>query len=398
MNEARAAARQSTFAVALSCTTPDCYVRMPNALNVGMTFWESDLLPVDPATRKPLLEALNGMDALWLPSTHTRDCFQRGGVRVPMTVVPWPMTRPQPQPGLPAGFVYDLDRGRGSTQILARVLGGRRWLPRRVTRDLQRRVLEQLRIASAHIPDPADRAFICVAQDAPRKALPLLLAEWMEFKRRPEREGWSLILKTSPLDFATPEFSFVMNFWQRLQALKRQLGVRQAGVYLWNADVPEREFPRLIAGSFGSVACGLGEGFCAPAAVAALLNKPAVAPRHTALGDYIPADYRYTYATRPARLSFVNDPLGHYDPMTAWNLPEPLAICNALARLAGDDAATRQAACKAARRAVEFWCDAGRVRAIVEESLAALARRQMSMTVASRHDEQVAYVNSVSGG
>src|SRR5207248_5846175 len=72
------------------------------------------------------------------------------------------------------------------------------------------------------IADPERRALVCVAQDAPRKALPLLLAEWMEFKRRPEGEGWSLILKSSPLDPAVAEFSFVTRFWEQVQALDRK--------------------------------------------------------------------------------------------------------------------------------------------------------------------------------
>jgi hypothetical protein len=375
LEQARALASNSAFTVALSCTTPDCYVRQSGALNVGMTFWESDLVPLDPTTRKPLVELLNGMDALWLPSTHTRECFIRGGVRVPITVVPWPISKLDPRPGLPDGFVYDLDR-RSVGMRLVMSVGDH--LPRRLTHHSWQLVLDRLKVSSAGIPDPEQRAFICVAQDAPRKALPLLLAEWMEFKRRPEREAWSLILKTSPLDPSTAEFCFVMKFWECVEALKRQLDVRRAGVYLWNADLPEREFPRLISGSFGSIACGLGEGFCAPAAMAVLIGKPVIAPRHTAFADYIPEDYLYAYATRPARLSFLDDPLGHYDPITSWNVPAPLAISNALVRLADDDAGTRQAACKPVARSIESWCDPARIRAIVDEALGALVRREIS--------------------
>jgi hypothetical protein len=106
--EARGLAAAATFALALSFTTPDCYACYPGAVNVGLTFWETDRLPRAGETWVP---HANAMDALWLPSTHTRAVFADAGVTVPMTVIPWPIRAPEPAGGhLPDGTVYDLDR------------------------------------------------------------------------------------------------------------------------------------------------------------------------------------------------------------------------------------------------------------------------------------------------
>jgi hypothetical protein len=376
MDAARRAVLESSCTLALSCTTPERYVRFERAFNVGMTFWESDLAPIDPMTRQSLVGALNGMDALWVPASHTCECFERAGVNVPITVVPWPMKPIPHEAGMPDGVVYDLDRCWRSTSCLvglAQAPGQRQrwtgWISRRLASRAQRWVLAKLRSKSSEIADPERRAFVCVAQDAPRKALPLLLAEWMEFKRRRESEGCSLILKSAPLNPAIPEFAFVIRFWQQVQALKQQFGVNHANVYVWNGDLRDEEFGRLITGTFGSIACGLGEGFCAPAALAVLAGKPVVAPRHTAFLDYIPENYRYAYATRPAQLSFVDDPLGNYDPMTAWNVPEPLAITEALSRLVRDGSEQRDDCCWRAKAGIERWCNPERVCTIVDEAL-----------------------------
>ncbi|HZT79116.1 MAG TPA: hypothetical protein VFA26_02755 [Gemmataceae bacterium] len=324
--EARSLAGRADFALALSLTTPDGYARYPGAVNVGLTFWETDRLPPGWA------EQARPMDAVWAPSTHTRAVFEAEGV--PAAVVPWPVRAPIPRgPGLPDGEVHDLDR--------------RSWLP------------GGTRINSCGIAESEQHAILCVAQDVPRKALLLLLAEWLEFKRLPEAAPWRLILKTAPADPATPQRRFVEHFRRHVQALRRQLGVRRADVLLWAGRLGESDFDRLLAGCFAVVVPSLGEGFCGPAVQAILLGKPLLAPRHTALADYLPADHPYTYASRPAILRFVRDPLGIYPPSSTWHVPAPHAIAKGLIRLVTDAPAERAAACHRARERCQRWCDVG---------------------------------------
>src|SRR5262249_10272869 len=153
------------------------------------------------------------------------------------------------------GAVYDLDRAPWLADSLvrcARFQGNRfRWsrrLMQRIRPPIANHILLRLRTESAAIPEPAERALLCVAQDVPRKGLLLFLSEWLEFKRRPEAAPWSLVLKTSPIDPHTPAFDFVVRFWEHVQALKRQLRVPQASVYLWTGALGGPDFDRLLAG------------------------------------------------------------------------------------------------------------------------------------------------------
>jgi glycosyltransferase involved in cell wall biosynthesis len=376
-DEARSLVKTADFALVLSMTTPDCYTRYSGAVNVGLTFWETDRLPLQGRERSPWVDQANAMDALWLPSSHTLETFRTAGVTVPMRVIPWPIHVPARYGhGLPDGEVFDLDRRpwlAESLAGLARFNENRfrwsRWLMRHGAPRARRHLLDGLRCSTQAIADPAKQAFLCVAQDVPRKGLRLFLAEWMDFKRRPEAERWSLILKTSSLNPQTQAFDFVASFWEHIQALKRQLGVRQAGVYLWTGDLGGADFHRLMANTYGQIAASMGEGFCGPAALALGMGKPLVAPRHTAFADYIAADHRYLVASRPAHVRFVDDPLRVYDPASSWHVPEPSALANALSCLVTDNVEVRADACLKASSHLTRWCGAHRVSALLAEEV-----------------------------
>jgi glycosyltransferase involved in cell wall biosynthesis len=309
------------------------------------------------------------MNALWLPTTHTKEVFEKAGVTVPIRVIPWPIPIPKGSDyGLPEGEIYDLDRnplfGKTLTSI-AQITEDRfrvtRWLKNHAGPRARTRLLGRLRSSPSAIAEPEKTAFLCVAQDVPRKGLALFLSEWLEFKRRPESKPYSLILKTYPINPQTSKFDFVVRFWKHVKALKRQLTVDAARVFLWTGDLTGDDFNRLLDNAFAQVAPSFGEGFCGPAALAIASAKPLVAPRHTAFGDYITADYPYAFATRPARISFVDDPLRVYDPASSWHLPLPFAVADALSRLVREDRGDRDHACWRARAAFRNWCGQERV-------------------------------------
>jgi hypothetical protein len=388
--EARELAGEAEFTLVLSFTTPDCYAAYPGAANVGLTFWETDRLPLQGAEVSPWVGRCNEMDALWLPTSHTKDVFETSGVTVPIRVVPWPIPIPRgSQYGLPEGEVYDLDcRPLFSAALtaIAQIKEERflvtRWLKNHGGPRARARLLDGLRSSSGAITESAKTAFLCVAQDVPRKGLSLFLSEWLEFKRRPESKPFALILKTYPIDPRTPKFDFVLRFWKQVRALKRQLKVEAARVFLWTGDLAGNDFNRLLDNTFAQVAPSFGEGFCGPAALAIASAKPLVTPCHTAFGDYITPDYPYAYASRPARVSFVDDPLRVYDPASSWHVPEPLALADALSRLVLDDRATRDFACWRARAAFRKWCAPERIGDLLGEEIERLRARQQQSAAA----------------
>jgi len=382
--EAKHQAKAARRVLVLSFTTPNYYACYPNAVNVGLTFWEADRLPLQGADRPPWVDQANRMTAIWAPCSHTKGVFETAGVTVPIRVIPWPIRTPSlPSGRLPDGEIYDLDRRpwlASSLVKLARFQEPRfrwsRWLMRNAVPQIAARLLARWRITSQVIPAPRDFALLCVAQDVPRKALLLLLSEWMEFKRRPLAEPWSLILKSTPIDPQTPQFTFVSRFWEHVQALKSQLGVSRAKVYLWTGDLSEAAFQCLLAGTHGQIAASLGEGFCGPAALALALGKSLVAPRHTALTDYLAEDYPYRFATRPACVRFVGDPLGVYDPASLWHVPAPFAVADALTRLAADSPGRRAEIATQAFLHFMNWCNPERVERLLAEEVQRLLSSQ----------------------
>jgi glycosyltransferase involved in cell wall biosynthesis len=367
----RQAAAES--ALILSFTTPDCYARYEGAVNVGLTFWETDRFPLQGAAVSPWVRCANAMDAVWAPCTSTKEAFEKAGVTVPVRVIPWPIRPPAASPdGLPDGCVYDLDRrpwlASGLVHCARLPSGSSPWLQRlraSVSPRAAAVMLSRLRSSPRAIPSPREQALLCVAQDVPRKGLLLFLSEWMEFKRRPEARPWSLILKTSPIDPRTLPFDFVMRFWEHVQALRRQLRVDRSGLYLWTGQLHAADYERLFANTYSCIAPSFGEGFCGPAATALALGKPLIAPRHSAFADYVAEDYRYAYESRPVIVSFVGDPLRVYDPASSWGVPVPFALCEALSRFAQDSSRERAEVGKKARAHLLRWCGPDRLKDIL---------------------------------
>jgi glycosyltransferase involved in cell wall biosynthesis len=355
--EARRLAARADSALVLTYTTPDHFARYPNAACVGLTVWETDRLPPAHPYRRSWIERINHLDALWVESTHTRDLFKAAGVRVPIRLIPWPVrTSPALPRGLPEGFVYDTDRRPPLARVLTHALrlqklrvNGLRWLTEALGARSATRFLHGIRRPSRDLPEPAEQTLVCVAQDVPRKGLLLLLSEWMEFKRRPEAARWSLLFRSYPCKEIRP-VDFVVRFWSYVQALKRQLQVEQAKVYLWGDGLDDAQFEQLVANTWGCVSASLGEGFCGPAALALALGKPLLAPRHTSFLDLLPDDYPYTFASRPAHVRFVHSPSAAlYHPASVWHVPEPFALVDSLNRLLTDDPVRREGHCRRAR-------------------------------------------------
>jgi glycosyltransferase involved in cell wall biosynthesis len=371
--QAQALAARARFTLALSCTAPDKYLRCPGAANVGLTGLETDRLP-----HSGWVASLNDMDALWVPSTHTRDAFNAAGVAAPMRVIPCPLPAPASgQDAHPARDVYHLDRapffGDGLARI-ARFKGNRFRLSRRLMQwvgpGATRSLLARLRVTPQAFTTSPGQTIACFVQDGERNGLRLLLAEWMEFKRRSIAAPWRLLIQTGALDWRLSAGDLVLPIWEQVQALKRQLGVRRPDIFLRTGEMSSADIDGLLDHVQACVVPSLGERFPGPAVRALALGKPVVSGRHTAFADCIPADYPYTFATTPAMVTFVHDTQrGDYDPASRWAVPVPFALANALLRLASESPATRAAVGRRAGAHVEAWCGRDRARRLLADAL-----------------------------
>jgi hypothetical protein len=380
--EAQALAARARFTLALSCTPPDKYLRCPRAVNVGLTGWDTDRLP-----SSGWVASLNAMDALWVPSTHTRDVFTAAGVTAPVRVIPCPLPVSASDRGIhPAGELYHLDRAPLFAAALARIArfkGNRsrlsRALMQRIGPGVMRSLLARLRVTPQACAASPGETIACFVQDGERNGLWLLLAEWMEFKRRTEAAPWRLVLQTGAFDWRLPRSDLVLACWEQIQALRRQLGVDRPDVYLWTGEMGSDEVDGLLGHVQACVVPSLGERFPGPAVRALALGKPVVGARHTGFADCVAADYPYTFATAPARISFVRDTQrGDYDPVSRWAVPVPFALADALSRLAADGPVMRAEVGRDAGTHLEAWAGPDQIRRLLAEELQWLARRRSS--------------------
>lgn len=397
--EVRSVAARASFTLALSCTTPDRFARLAGAANVGLTSWETDRLPLIPSwglSESPWLAPLNAMDAVWVPNAHTRRVFAAAGVTAPLRVVPCPLRDADDPAEMPVPELYHLDRtpawGAGLARV-ARLQGNRfrlsRSLMRAVAPRLRQSLLTRLRSAEQPVPGPARQTLLCPAADGPRGGLRLLLSEWTEFKHRTGDAAWSLVVQTAPATAQAGAFDLVVSYWLHVQALKRQTGVRDAGVYL-SVGLPSGPARDPWLGrATALVVPSLGEAFGGAALTALASGKPAILPRHTAFADYVPAEYPYAFESRPAMLSFLGGPDAAYDPTSAWQVPLPFALAEAMTRLASDPPDRRAAAVRLAQAYLEGRCGPERIHRVLAEEVVRLQEMQANDTEAARKWAQV---------
>jgi hypothetical protein len=385
--EARSLAARASFALVVSFGPPTEHACYPGAANVGMTFWEADRLPASSTDQGQWPARANVLHALWVCSRHTRRTLEQGGLTVPVRVVPWPLEDGQARRGevpasdsCPREPLFALDRWPPGGRLLARSLRfranpfpGSGWLLDRLRPGAIRRFLGSLRQRTASLFNGRP-TLVCLAPDVPRSCLLMLLSEWLEFKRLPQAGPWSLILRIPTALGQNDLAELVLRFWEHVQALKRQLRVGHSGVSLWPAGPGADGQDFLLSRADGLLDLSLGHRVGLAVARCLALGKPVVLPRHTAVADYLPADYPYTVATRSAILRFVGPANEDYDPATTWEVPEPFALTAALRRFTASTSAERREAARAARACVLQWCGVEHVRRLLAAEVDSLRR------------------------
>jgi hypothetical protein len=239
------------------------------------------------------------------------------------------------------GEVYALDRRLPLGERingLARFRGSHwtftRWLTHYVAPRLTRLAERTWRTSAAAVLESRTPFLLCLAQESLREGVRLLLAEWMEFRRATPGAALDLVVRVRPDALNQPAFEAVAPYWEQVQALKRQLRVRRAGVYLWLREPDPAGDEYLLAAARGLVVVARGEGFGDPFALAVAAGKPVIAPR----GEGLPPDHPFAFATRPAALRFIGEPRRGSTSSVPWPIPEEYELARAIGRFAAADA------------------------------------------------------------
>jgi hypothetical protein len=279
-------------------TTPNLFYRFKEAVNIGYFLWETDRPPKGTSWRQDF----QSLDALWVAAPYLADLAFKLGWKKDILTVPWPMFVPEPrsQTSLPDTIFHRVNHNK-------------------ITRT-----------KSSQIKHELDGHYLSISSDAPRKALPILLSEWIRYKRK-SRRSFALILKLSTFNTEKTEKNLLEECRQTVELASAPNLQKNIDLYVLARSMKDLEINRLHTSARVLLSATLGEGFGGPVAEAALNAKPVLAPRHSSLEQLIPADY-------PLSLEFENftlsqGPNAPYSISSKWGLVRPNSIRDALLQL-----------------------------------------------------------------
>lgn len=317
----------------------DLFHRTSHAPNVAFPFWDFPDLPAvalggDP--RNNWVAIANELDLILTSSEFTRDAFVRSGVRTPVSVVPVPLR---------AGYL-DVPRFEMEQRI---VIDCRCHLlkpaPPKMARRSRAKDAYHRFVAPRLSRRSADRL------SAAAHALSAMRGEWRETGRvgcevsesleltgvvyatvlNPfdQRKNWpdlltayllaladcddaTLVIKLAvPPDRASSGVNRIVSFYRRLD-LAHRCKVVLVSDYLSDARMTE-----LARGTTYYLNASRAEGACLPLQDFLAAGRPAIAPRHTAIGDYFSADAGFVVDSNREPTSWPQDPEGRCT--TTWH-------------------------------------------------------------------------------
>jgi glycosyltransferase involved in cell wall biosynthesis len=314
----------------------DMYHRTTHAPNVGFPFWDfPDVPAVDLGgdRRNNWVATANDLDLLLTGSEFTRDAFTRSGVRTPVSVVPVPVR--------PAYF--EVQRFETNQRVVVdcrfhEVTPAPSRVPERSrTKEAYRRyVAPRLSRRSAGALSTAASAFAKIRgewrENAPASSESLELngiVYTTVVNPFDQRKNWpdlltayllalagcddaTLVMKLAvPPDRAASGVNAIVSFYRRLD-LAHRCRLVLVSDYLSYANMAE-----LTRGTTYYLNSSRAEGACLPLQNFLAAGRPAIAPRHTAIGDYFSADAGFVVDSHPEPASWPQDPEGRCT--TTWH-------------------------------------------------------------------------------
>ena len=287
--------------IVLHHVSPEYFIRYPECYNLGYFVWETD----KPPENSKWESLFNNLDGLWVSAEFLVHVARRLGWNKDIHIVPWPMKQ--------------TDRNAQALkpgEICIHQLG-----PKGISK-----------ISHSEFIESGINYFFSVSSDAPRKALPVLLSEWVSYKLKSKKRK-SLLLKISTFNFSKTEEVL-------LRECKKLLDFACAGRTLSNPDfivitdnLSEDELSFFYDSSCAFVTTTVGEGFGGPIAEAALMGKVVLSPRHSSLKSIIPEDYDFILSHETVTLG--QGPNSFYAPSSKWGLIKEEALAKKLIQLDG---------------------------------------------------------------
>ena len=304
-NEVLTECRRYQEATVITVSSPDNFVRVDGAKNVGLFFYETDRFE-----RVEWRDNIMRMDEIRVPAPFLARLVE-SLERPPVIIV-------EPVP-LPTGSAPALlTRPKVSFSRLTN--------PSETMNNLQISDFCSLRYQYSHI-------FFSTFTLIPRKGLPVLAHEWLNFVR--DAPNCALLLKVSSIDISHSKDNIISMVAEQFKKVSRMFPYCSWNVYVTADSFSDQVILGLQTESDGFITCSFGEGFGLGLFESLLFGKPVVCPRHTTFKDFLPEDYPYFLATEYANYG-LGDPACAYPISARWGVPKEGSLAPVLQKLVGD--------------------------------------------------------------
>lgn len=279
--------------------TPNHYERYSNCYNLGYFIWETNKPPEDGNWENSLRE----LDGLWVSAPFLIDMTNDLGWTKPIEVVPWPMA-----PMVLTEQIPNLANLR-IHEVSPKAIYSMDW---------------------NKFKELGEEFFFSVSSDAPRKAIPVLLSEWVEYKKK-SRFKKSLFLKISTFNFSKTEEVLLRECQKFLNFACGGETFVDTNFFVITDNLSDEELAYLYNSCQAYITTTVGEGFGGPIAEAALLGKVVLSPRHSSLESLMPKDYPFVLPHEMVTLG--QGPGSFYAASSQWGLIQAGALSKKLIEL-----------------------------------------------------------------
>lgn len=324
---------RATRLVVVHHATPDQFRIVPNAYNVGMFYWETMAIP----HRLDWPAMISAMNAIWAPTSFLRSFTLACGYTGPVATIPWPHEFGTGSERRPNGHGPDVP-----VEVLDRMPAPGDDQP------------GWTNVPFAALRREGGPLLLSVQSLAPRKGLPLLIAEWCRHLARAPGTGSRLVLK---LGFRHAH-GIGSDRRHHLVSLLGRYGVPAGArlrLALIDRHLDDDEMAALVGASDALVSTSLGEGFGGPIVEALVEDVPVIAPRHTGIADLLPADYALGLPSRTLCVQ-LREAVDLYPASSTWCVPEAGALADALAAFEAMPAGERARITAGAKAHARAFC------------------------------------------
>jgi ADP-heptose:LPS heptosyltransferase len=285
----------------ITISSPNNFQRFTGAYNIGLFFYETDRFGILDWRDKILL-----MDEIRVPAPFL--------VNLVRSIKDSPLVVVDPVPLDECPEAANPDKINTNFSKLQTFAGN--------TDKTNSSSLSNLRSQYSHI-------FFSSCTMIPRKGLPVLAHEWLDFVK--ENKTCALLLKVSSIDISHSRLDIMKGLFKIFKSVSSQFSYREWNVYIATDSLSDAEISAIQGHADAFVTCSFGEGFGLGLFESLIMGTAVVCPAHSTFIDFLPIDYPYFLQTEIENYG-ISDPACVYPISAHWGVPTPGSLKRVLSR------------------------------------------------------------------